>query len=82
MIDIRPFDTLGNADLSDTFRISAVPAPQLWPRVPMTLKPPPSFAFTAPRASSLQDSARSLASLLEVAPARPLLVRPDGRVDQ
>ena len=33
------------------------------------------------RAAALQDSARSLSSLLEVAPARPLLVRPDGRIE-
>lgn len=32
-------------------------------------------------ASSLVASARSLATLIEVAPARPLLVRPDGSVD-
>ena len=32
-------------------------------------------------ASDVLASARSLASLLEVAPARPLLVRPDGRIE-
>ncbi|MBA3511636.1 PAS domain-containing sensor histidine kinase [Sphingomonas sp.] len=32
-------------------------------------------------AGSVLDSARSMASLLEVAPARPLLVRPDGRIE-
>src|SRR5688500_470643 len=33
------------------------------------------------RAAAVQASARPLASLLEVAPARPLLVRPDGRIE-
>ncbi|MGI8611621.1 MAG: ATP-binding protein [Sphingomicrobium sp.] len=33
------------------------------------------------RAGSVLDSARSMASLLEVAPARPLLVHPDGRIE-
>ncbi len=33
------------------------------------------------RAASVQEAARSLASLLEVAPARPLLVRADGRIE-
>ena len=32
-------------------------------------------------ASALVSSARSLASLVEVAPARPLLVRPGGSLD-
>jgi len=33
------------------------------------------------RAGSVLASARSMASLLEVAPARPLLVHPDGRIE-
>ncbi|HEU4704855.1 MAG TPA: PAS-domain containing protein, partial [Sphingomicrobium sp.] len=33
------------------------------------------------RAAKVLDSARSMASLLEVAPARPLLVRADGRLE-
>ena len=33
------------------------------------------------RASAVLASARSMASLLDVAPARPLLVHPDGRID-
>ncbi|HEU5286595.1 MAG TPA: PAS-domain containing protein [Sphingomicrobium sp.] len=33
------------------------------------------------RAGSVLDSARSMASLLEVAPARPMLVRTDGRIE-
>jgi signal transduction histidine kinase len=42
------------------------------------------FMFAARRirdANAVLEAARSMASLLEVAPARPLLVRPDGSVD-
>jgi signal transduction histidine kinase len=66
------------SDLSGASLV-AIAAAALWITIAVALSV--MAARRLARAKSLQDSARSLSSLLEVAPARPLLVRPDGRIE-
>ena len=63
----------------DTTTIAVVAVAALWIVVALALSV--IAARRLARAGSVLDSVRSLASLLEVAPARPLLVRPDGRIE-
>jgi PAS domain-containing protein len=66
------------SDLSGASLV-AIAAAALWIAIAVALSV--VAARRLARASSLRDSARSMATLLEVAPARPLLVRPDGRIE-
>src|SRR5687768_18535509 len=59
--------------------IAAIALAALWIMVAVALSV--IAARRLARAAAVQDSAQSLASLLDVAPARPLLVRPDGRIE-
>src|SRR5687767_2190950 len=68
-----------SASMDEVTALCAIAVGALWILVAVALSL--IAARRVARAGSVIDTARSMASLLEVAPARPLLVHPDGRIE-